>query len=410
MLPFSCALRTRARLARSLARIVAALTAALLLLLLTPGAATAQASDDVGATLDDLGRGADVRLGSPRDYCVGGAPVLRLAPTGSIGSTFGATFDRLVSESSGGLSARLDLGLFSGRARLDYYARVAQSELSTAYTVQFESQLGHVMLAEPRLSPVGELAASSAEAERFARCGDGFVSALDVGARLLVSAVLQFADRAELERFVARVRVEALFGLVHSTREFVEETRSFSESAYLQVVALQEGGQPALLRSLIGPASSQSCRLDDVERCLALFRQLLAYASRVPEQLTARERPQNLAVLGSNVTRYGDSDLDVLSVPDLAVDRAVAARLARLVRTRARALNDTARLELLLGLMDAGRLAQLGEWRTALAAQLSLIDRAIAHCKSSASRATCAQAEAEVEAARPPFDADALIF
>lgn len=372
-------------------------------LVLLGSARAARADSGSAGAAATLGRGVDLRLGSPKAQCASGSEVLRRNPSGSLSSSFGASFERLLSAASGAASASFDLGLFGASARVDYLARVGQVELSTAYVVQFESRRAELVLARPALTAAGAAALPLSDAERFARCGDSFISALDIGARLLLSAVLHFDSREELERFVTRVRVEALFGLAHSTRDFVAETQSFAQSAYLQVVALQEGGQPAALQAVLGPASGATCRLDDVERCLALYRALLAYAARVPEQFHPHSDASEWAVLGAHTTRYGDSDLEALAAAEPALERGAAFGLAQLSRQRASVANQLARLEFLLQIVSPARRAELAGTSEALLAQRSALDAALGRCRAAASRQACA-AEAEAAHDLETFD------
>jgi len=361
--------------------------------------------------LSVLGQGVDLRLGEPKLTCVTASPELRIDSQGSLSASYGASFESLLRTTTGSLVGGFDVGLLSARAHVDYFSRVAHSERSTAYTIDFQSKLGDVLAIAPVLSVEGRAAAALPEAERFERCGDAFTSSLEVGARFLLSAVFQFANAEEFQRFVATVRVEALFGLVHSSRSFSEETQSFAETAQLQIVALQQGGRSEALTRLIGPSLEQRCPLAEVEHCLELFRQLLAYAARLPEQFATPYRLEDLAVLGARQTRYLDSEFDALLVPEHSLDAQAAEILRRLVRERTAELSQSARLDLVLAMPVAPeRRERLSSLRAALSAHSSALDGAIRRCRAAASRQACSAAEADAGARRPALDSSDLNF
>ena len=379
-------------------------------LLTAAAAALADRASAESVALSELGRGVDLRLGDAKVSCVSGSSKLRLDPQGSLSARYGASFEELLSTTRGQLSGGFDLGLFGASAQIDYYARIARSERSSAYLVDFEVKAGDVVLSELELTPAGSAALLLPEAQRRAACGNAFTSSLEVGARLLLGAVLQFANADELQRFETTIRAEALFGLVHSTRSFRQQTASFAETSHLQIVALQQGGQPALLQAVLGGAEGASCPLGAAERCLEQFSSVLEYAARLPEQFGDSYQLGDLSVLSSHETRYEDSAIEGLATLEPATGARAAQSLRRLLKQRADDLNQSARIELLLGLADEQRRARLLGALGALGAHISVLEAAIRQCRTAASEVVCASLEASAALQRSALSPSELDY
>lgn len=392
---------------RRLALLLSVLAPSVLLPLL----ASADAAPAYTAELPTIGTGVDSTSGGMRGQCVQGTSELRLDPRARMSASFASSFRELTSSSTGAVSGRIDLGLVGGSVRADYLARLARTELSAAYTLDLEAKIGDVLLRGVRLSPDGESAARSTDAERLEACGDTFVSSSAVGLRLLLGANLHFSSRSELERFTGRVRVEALLGFAHSTRNFAEETRSFEQSAYLEVSALQEGGDPAALEALLGDRSALVCRLDAVEPCLQLFQELLSYAAHVPAQFGESYRVEQLAPLSVRTTAYADSDVAEVMAHRQAPRTLALATLRRLVERRAVLLAREARLRLLIEVIaDPARRERLLAAQGALEQRRSALESVIAACRAPGSGDACAAADAALAGPDEAFETLDLTF
>jgi hypothetical protein len=226
-----------------------------------------------------LGRGFDSRLGSLTNTCVTGQIEYRGNRSGEIQAHYNESFSDYLSTTQGRLSGGVDLLLVGGSASVDYFARVARTELSTSYTLHFRAKLGSAVLGRRALSAAGTAAAAASSSARRVACGDEFISQADLGSELLISVGFHFTDASELQRFVNKVTVKALFGLVKSTKRWTEETSEFSQTGYVQINVLQSGGEPSRLAAVFGSASPSLCRFSAVEACRNMLIALLRYAN-----------------------------------------------------------------------------------------------------------------------------------
>lgn len=399
---------------RSLRRVVAgsSLLALLALAPSVPARADGPIDEDNWATT--LGRGYDSHLGRIADACVTGHIEHRGARVGKVSAHYDESFSDYLRESGGRLSGSVDLGLIGGSASVEYYAKVARTELSTSYTVRFQADMGRAVLAGRSLTPEGQAAQGMSAEQRRAACGDGFIAEARLGAELLVTASFHFTRASELERFVKTVSVKALFGLIKSKRRWVEETSSFAQSGYLKVEALQKGGDPAQLAAMMG-ASQTLCRFDAIDPCQALLNSLLNYAasdSGYISQFSDPYRPEELAVLGYKTQRYEDSGHDELVVPPAAPGDADNIQITRQLSLElARQIGFRDRASVLLGTpLSAARRAEVQALKAIAEANISNIERALWVCRTDPSAEECRLARDEEAALRQPILSSDLDF
>lgn len=355
-----------------------------------------------------MGKGFDSHLGHLAKTCVNGTLQYRGNRVGTLTAHYNDSFADFLSITSGRLSGGVNLLLIGGSAAVDYYARVSRTELSTSYTSRFESTLSTAVLTDRSLSTEGAAAAAQPPTARRLACGDEFVSEAVLGSELLITAAFHFTNSSEFQRFVTSVTVEALFGLIKSTKRWVDETSSFSQSGYLKVEALQRGGDPAALATIMGATQQSLCRFDDVEACRSLLLQLLQYAgssSGYRSQFSVPYQPEQLALIGYRTTRYEDSGHDDLVVPppgpedaDIPmITRTLAIELARQIAVR-----DRAALMLSTPISDQRRL-EIRDIQARSDANVSNIEGVLWICRTSGSPAECRAARDQESSRRYPI-------
>jgi hypothetical protein len=314
---------------------------------------------------------------------------------------------------SGRLSGGVDLLLIGGSMSVDYYAKVARTELSTSYTVRFVGKMGTAVLAQRSLTSLGAGAVNLDAATRRATCGDEFIAQADVGSELLISAGFHFTDASELERFVKKVTVKALFGLIKSSHEWTEETSSFSQSGYLKIDALQTGGSPSQLAAILGNSNTTLCRFDNVDACRAILVSLFQYAgspSGFGAQFSNPYQPQQLAVLGYRTVRYEAGGHDQLAAPpagpeDADIPQVISSLSLELARQTA--LRDRAMLVLGTQVSDARR-AELRAIQSKAEANLTGLDHALWICRTVPAPAQCRAARDDEALHRQPISSSEL--
>src|SRR5688572_14784919 len=86
----------------------------------------------------ELGRGLDSATGRTTPACVVGQPVMRGNRAGSLDVHYDESFADYLQTTNGRLSADVNLGIIGGGVTVDYFARVARTELSTSMTLGFD--------------------------------------------------------------------------------------------------------------------------------------------------------------------------------------------------------------------------------------------------------------------------------
>jgi hypothetical protein len=361
----------------------------------------------------ELGRGFDTSTGWTSSPCIAGIPVLRGNRSGSVSFHFDESFADYLQTTDGRLGAGVDLGIIGGGVAVDFFARVARTELSTSLTIGFDGAMGTAVLTEPRLTAEGRAAADMTPERRRSTCGDGFISSVDLGSRLYISATLHFKDEETFERFVKTVEVSALFGLVRAKKTFVDETRHFAQDAYLKIDGLQEGGDPSRLHALLASDTSL-CRLDNIDACHVLLTRLLAYAGS-PEgyasQFSRTYAAEELAPLRFHSATYAASGVEELAAPKPILDDEFRALLRRLAELRARDLFLVDRASLLLGTpLSVERREALTSFRALAQENIDAINRALWVCQSRGADTGCRDAADRAARDRHPLTAAKLYF
>jgi hypothetical protein len=362
-----------------------------------------------------LGRGYDSHLGRIADGCVTGKLAYRGNRYSTLSSHYDESFGSYMTLMDGKLSGGVNLLLVSGSASVDYYSRVASSELSTSYTIRFVAELGTAVLDQRTLTTAGNSAAQVSPIQRRAICGDEYISEAKLGSELLISASFLFSDSSEHERFVTTVKVEALFGLVSHTESWTDETQSFSQTGYLKVESLQRGGNPSLHQSILNGHGSVVCRFDNVAPCQQLLQDLIDYAGSPTGYVAQFSKPYNLselALLGYRTSRYEDSGHDSLVVPPAGISDFDIRQITRQMIDEyayQKGLLDRANTVLTMALSSSRRV-QVQRIKASLGSNISNLERALWVCRTNSVASVCRAARSDEIANRQPVLPDDLYF
>lgn len=112
-------------------------------------------------------------------------------------------------------------------------------------------------------------------------CGNELITKVDYGASLIASVRYDFASESDKKLIGGKLGIGAgvgglfdLIGLRLGMKSINERAR---ERTTVEISAIQTGGEPTALASVL-PERSARCSLSDIERCLAAFDDILAYA------------------------------------------------------------------------------------------------------------------------------------
>ena len=375
------------------------------------------------AELIKLGQGYDSMTGGTRpERCVRGA----YWAGGRTSSTF--RFDYANSQSDflrqtkGSASAGVNLGLIGGKGTIEFETKVEETSLSTALTFSYVIDQGRVVLWEREVTPVARQVAKLGAYEIRKVCGDSFLYAADLGAKLYLSIVFRFKDSETYKKFKTKIQISALFGAIKKTKTFTEESRDFHDSAYVQIAAHQRGGAPEVLQHILGGSGvdSTQCKLSNIDPCMALFNDLLAYVKGQGgfiDQIKGRIANgtlQGLAVTSTEPSSYLSGAHFLLvseEVNSWTDSEATMARVEALFEKLRELRNKEARAESLLASDQPEDKKSV--WRPIMDVIKRNISRyrdALNTCQSSVLAKTCEQSVDQADRAQEPIATSALNY
>jgi hypothetical protein len=121
-----------------------------------------------------------------------------------------------------------------------------------------------------------------------------------------------------LERFIRRIKISLLFGLISKTNVFIDEIRDFAEDFVIKASAWQLGGDPGKIDQLTSELSSLTCRGSNPTNCLTTIQNLLAYVTNKNgfaaqlsyDGLTPQQILSRFAITDTHYASYAGSGFD----------------------------------------------------------------------------------------------------
>lgn len=246
-----------------------------------------------------LGEGYD---GSQEKFvgtCVQGTSIFAGAPSASV------TFERSLSSSeisdSLGFSvgARARYGMIKASASARFASDSSSNEYSevTAYSADYHFK--NVKFRYNALTDVGVKASQGAGDyvwENWEKtCGHGFVEQIELGAKLLISAKVEFSSKEDKKAFSAEFKISG--PAFSASGELRKASRRFGKSASVSIRALQIGGDVSRLSSVFGVGKGSKidsegknlhallvCSMDHIDACLQVLDSALTYATDTEDE------------------------------------------------------------------------------------------------------------------------------
>lgn len=309
--------------------------AACQLLIGSIGFSQATAVPATASPLGYLGQGYDFKAQKFRSPCLQGSPLYAGEAATTIAMEKAMTEDQLNAVTHGSMSGKIDLFIASAEVSASYYRSLEQRSksltISWGRTVKGKS----VVLAEPEIAAAGARVKDSGDRDlKHLTCGDGFLSQIDLGASVVLTATIHFANTSFRDEFHAKAKYR-VWGIkrVKNISHGSEWSLGFSK---IEFGGYQIGGDPSQLERLLASLGKVSCTIDTMKDCHPAIDALHAYAfgaDGLTKQLHNLEyhQGQPFAPIAYHFDRYDDrgfEELEADKLPSLAGQREVFAKIA----------------------------------------------------------------------------------
>lgn len=178
----------------------------------------------------------------------------------------------------------------SANANAQFSASVANNKYTYnyiyLYTYNTETRLNTVY-GNDNLNANGINALNAGQDAFLNTCGNSFVSNLNAGVVLAVNVAVTLQSQAQAVAFGESVSI----ALSKQPLNRIVQSASFSESgvgenAIVTITAMQNGGTPESLATVLGGALSKPCQINNVSNCEAMTNQLGNYVSTIASQIS----------------------------------------------------------------------------------------------------------------------------
>ena len=231
------------------------------------------------------GQGVESGSNSFRYPCIVQDPLIPLAYAGALSSQGKFYYDYsksiLDSESKVGGTGSVDIGIASVSAEVSLSQLLSSDDETLSMVYEFDlngqtavannlvlSVLGKSLFNTPILDPT----------QIREKCGDGFISSVDLGAKIYVVLKAHFSNAEAKKDFMEKYEVSVLWGTV--TKTISSSFDHVKNTAFITVNAYQFGGNPAELNLiLLNNKAKYGCTLDNLAPCTENMKQLMAYAT-----------------------------------------------------------------------------------------------------------------------------------
>lgn len=225
-----------------------------------------------GFSPENLGKQLNVTTGDVLGPCVTGAVRLVRKPEVSLGLHMDESSAELHSKVHGQLASGLNVGIFGVKNAVEFADDLAATADQASLVLELRYHHGVLKFAQD---------------ERLLGCEGGYVSQLNIGARLLVGLVMKFNSVDQKTRFVTRSSYSAMFGLFKGSNSDTKEIKKFTSQADMQVRTLLLGGKSPKIEAL---GDGITCPPDQKDPCFDYLNSVLAVFSGSGEFRESVER------------------------------------------------------------------------------------------------------------------------
>ncbi|MFS4460459.1 leucine-rich repeat domain-containing protein [Bdellovibrio sp. HCB2-146] len=242
-----------------------------------------------------LGAGFDSRKSVFRGDCVGGTSSSQQLASGKLDLKLEISQESLAKKLGMDIGGRYRSGVTTTTAGAEFLNESKSNGYSISYSYVAEN-LYRDYLENKADTPVqarpGIAGYLNNQRRFFENCGDEYVYARDMAARLFVNVSISFVSKFERNLFTARFGVDSPMYSMQSSLE--NSSKSFSSNSQIHVMVLQVGGDPAKMGKILCPRNHDQkidpecennsrrvieCSFGDIKPCMDVLANVIAYAN-----------------------------------------------------------------------------------------------------------------------------------
>lgn len=178
----------------------------------------------------------------------------------------------LMREYSGEVDGTPRISFVNFNSQGGFYRSLESSEKSLSVVFSTRIEKGTERFTKPSLD---EDFKGKSSADLFDDCGDSFVSQINKGGRLTITAKFDFSSKEQRNKWQAISKLNSPWGKISS--DIKEKASNTDATGYLSINIKQEGGSPEA-----APMAAKTCSISspkDLNACLEAIQKALDYAS-----------------------------------------------------------------------------------------------------------------------------------
>lgn len=235
-----------------------------------------------------LGSGWDTHSESVRGFCVQNADQ-EVYYAGTQSSTIffdrSMTEDQLETELDVNVSGKLKLPIFNIKGASKFLTNAKATDLSQTLVFSNIIRGKSALIRNTALTATGTKIAQKADNEQYVRanCGDGFVSEIELGAKLFIGVKFEFSSREAKSSFEAKIDVDYLkiFEVKGAAKTSLDQ---FKKQLKIKIFLFQQGGQPQLASDILNDSGGNgssiiTCSIENRKACVKALENLVQYIS-----------------------------------------------------------------------------------------------------------------------------------
>lgn len=235
---------------------------------------------DVKAVADTvyLGMGYDTDSFQTRDRCINGPERIETQPVGTYAFSKVESWETAKREMGFSVEGEYTYGVAKVTAKSSFTRNLQDTDVTSTYLLKAD-YLGVTKFLQDGVLPDNIIAKFETDDKGKAsvrrRCGNYYVSQVDLGGMLRVIVKFRFANKALKENFTFSGSVSAGLNKVETSTNYMNETEKKNSSA--EIYIYQEGGDLAHLGEILDPAAAVECSIETWERCRAMIARIMDY-------------------------------------------------------------------------------------------------------------------------------------
>lgn len=260
-----------------------------------------------------LGEGYDASGEKFVGNCVVGTSVFAGAPSASVNFERSLSASEISDSLGFAVGARARYGLMTASASARFASDSSSNEYSEVTVYSADYRFKNVKFRYTGLSDVGVKASQGSGRYMWENwektCGHGFVEEIELGAKLLISAKVEFSTKEDKKAFSAEFKIGG--PAFSASGELKKASRRFGKSASVSIRALQIGGDVSRLSAVFGVGKDSKvvvdgknihallvCSMDRIDACLQVLDSAITYATDTedpkgfPSQIKPNYDPQ----------------------------------------------------------------------------------------------------------------------